>query len=193
MYEMRYVTYVFVAPVRITIDGTEGAPARETPAHARIGRYPAASPIIAGSAIRSSAGFRTSGVASLLTGNQAGIAMRAGMAEREALERPCRPRRLRARARGGHRRRGTSRSTRPVSSRCRADSYACGRLTHTRAVVTSPSAAACAGREPRAIEEGRGRRQWDATERALGGASCAAGISPRTCASLGGRPRPHLA
>ena len=32
---------------------------------------------------------------------------------------------------------------------------------------------------------GRGRRQWDATEKALCGASCAAGISPRTCASLG--------
>jgi hypothetical protein len=43
---------------------------------------------------------------------------------------------------------------------------------------------------PPAIEGGRGRRQWDATEKALGGASCAAGISPRTCASLGGRPRP---
>ena len=38
---------------------------------------------------------------------------------------------------------------------------------------------------------GRGRRQWDATEKALCGASCAAGISPRTCASLGGRPRPQ--
>ena len=37
---------------------------------------------------------------------------------------------------------------------------------------------------------GRGRRQWDATEKALSGASCAAGISPRTCTSLGGRPRP---
>ena len=40
-------------------------------------------------------------------------------------------------------------------------------------------------------EGGRGRRQWDATEKALCGASCAAGISPRTCASLGGRPRPR--
>ena len=38
---------------------------------------------------------------------------------------------------------------------------------------------------------GRGRRQRDATEKALCGASCAAGISPRTCASLGGRPRPE--
>ena len=42
-----------------------------------------------------------------------------------------------------------------------------------------------------AAEVGRGRRQWDATEKALCGASCAAGISPRTCASLGGRPRPR--
>jgi hypothetical protein len=40
-------------------------------------------------------------------------------------------------------------------------------------------------------EGGRGRRQRDATERALGGASCAAGISSRTCTSLGGRPRPE--
>jgi transposase len=44
----------------------------------------------------------------------------------------------------------------------------------------------------RASEEvGRGRRQWDATSRALCGASCAAGLSPRTCASLRGRPRPR--
>ena len=42
----------------------------------------------------------------------------------------------------------------------------------------------------RASKTGRGRRQRDATEKALCGASCAAGISPRTCASLGGRPRP---
>jgi len=41
-------------------------------------------------------------------------------------------------------------------------------------------------------QAGRGRRQWDATEKALSGASCAAGISPRTCASLRGRPRPEL-
>ena len=40
-------------------------------------------------------------------------------------------------------------------------------------------------------ESGRGRRQWDATEKALSGASCAAGLSPRTCASLRGRPRPE--
>ena len=39
-------------------------------------------------------------------------------------------------------------------------------------------------------EGGRGRRQWDATKKALSGASCAAGISPRTCTSLRGRPRP---
>ena len=38
---------------------------------------------------------------------------------------------------------------------------------------------------------GRGRRQRDATEKALCGASCAAGLSPRTCASLRGRPRPR--
>ncbi len=37
---------------------------------------------------------------------------------------------------------------------------------------------------------GRGRRQWDARIKALCGASCAAGLSPRTCASLRGRPRP---
>ena len=43
----------------------------------------------------------------------------------------------------------------------------------------------------RPSKRGRGRRQRDATEKALCGASCAAGISPRTCASLGGRPRPR--
>jgi len=44
---------------------------------------------------------------------------------------------------------------------------------------------------PVGSEAGRGRRQRDATKEALCGASCAAGISPKTCASLGGRPRPH--
>ena len=41
-------------------------------------------------------------------------------------------------------------------------------------------------------DRGRGRRQWGATLKALRrGNSCAAGLSPRTCASLGGRPRPQ--
>ena len=53
---------------------------------------------------------------------------------------------------------------------------------------SSPTGKPKAPRRPKA---GRGRRQRDATEKALSGASCAAGISPRTCASLGGRPRPR--
>ncbi len=56
-----------------------------------------------------------------------------------------------------------------------------------------PSTLTTTGRglaSPRPRQSGRGRRQRDATEKALCGASCAAGISPRTCASLGGRPRP---
>src|SRR4051812_7633993 len=41
-------------------------------------------------------------------------------------------------------------------------------------------------------DRGRGRRQRGATLKALRrGHSCAAGLSPRTCASLGGRPRPQ--
>ena len=40
-------------------------------------------------------------------------------------------------------------------------------------------------------QAGRGRHQRDATSKALSGASCAAGLSPRSCASLRGRPRPH--
>ena len=55
----------------------------------------------------------------------------------------------------------------------------------------SPTGRRLASQSARRTEVGRGRRQRDATEKALCGASCAAGISPRTCASLGGRPRPE--
>ena len=48
----------------------------------------------------------------------------------------------------------------------------------------SPAGRRLAGTTP-SPESGRGRRQRDATQKALCGASCAAGISPRTCASLG--------
>ena len=53
-----------------------------------------------------------------------------------------------------------------------------------------PARRRLAGQRP-AVQGGRGRRQWGATLKALRrGNSCAAGTSPRSCASLGGRPRP---
>lgn len=44
--------------------------------------------------------------------------------------------------------------------------------------------------QAKAPKKGRGRGHWGATLKALCGASCAAGQSPRSCTSLGGRPRP---
>src|SRR4051794_35436808 len=55
-----------------------------------------------------------------------------------------------------------------------------------------PDGRRLAGQGPHEPQRGRGRRQWGATLKALRrGNSCAAGHSPRSCASLGGRPRPQ--
>lgn len=58
-------------------------------------------------------------------------------------------------------------------------------LARTRRAGIPPARRRLASQPPHQEQAGRGRRQWDATEKALGGASCAAGLSPRTCASLG--------
>ena len=64
-----------------------------------------------------------------------------------------------------------------------------GRTGRTR---LCPDGRRLASQGARDQDRGRGRRQWGATLKALRrGNSCAAGLSPRTCASLGGRPRPN--
>jgi transposase len=65
------------------------------------------------------------------------------------------------------------------------------RARRARRAGIPPAGRRLAGQPSRQQQAGRGRRQRDATDKALGGASCAAGITPRTCASLGGRPRPR--
>jgi transposase len=55
----------------------------------------------------------------------------------------------------------------------------------------SPAGRRLAGQGTGRQADGRGRRQRGATLKALRqGNSCAAGLSPRSCTSLGGRPRP---